>query len=224
VAISVDRRRTPNRSGNCAASYVWCCAALVCALGHIAKVLRLTTWSGNGGFAPLGDHAFNTFWARCTSMAGVRRRIRYAAAVSWFRKAADPGDAPSQYELWRMYALGRGVPQDEAQRTGGTRKAEDQGHAGAQAALGARFADCRPARAEQDHDGKFCRSGSPALGPRSNPFSAKPTHGRIRAGPLQGLSRAGGPPASGPPALPRSLNCGSSACPVPCEAACRSPS
>jgi TPR repeat protein len=35
-----------------------------------------------------------------------------AAAVSWYRKAADQGDADAQVLLGQMYSMGRGVPQD----------------------------------------------------------------------------------------------------------------
>ena len=38
-----------------------------------------------------------------------------AAAVSWYRKAADQGDAKAQYNLGLMYAKGQGVPQDYVQ-------------------------------------------------------------------------------------------------------------
>jgi uncharacterized protein len=38
----------------------------------------------------------------------------YAAAVSWYRKAAEHGDASAQYNLGGMYFDGRGVPQDYA--------------------------------------------------------------------------------------------------------------
>jgi hypothetical protein len=39
----------------------------------------------------------------------------YAAAVSWYRKAADQGDANAQGNLGVMYAKGQGVPQDYVQ-------------------------------------------------------------------------------------------------------------
>ena len=39
----------------------------------------------------------------------------YAAAVTWFRKAADQGNAEGQAELGLMYAFGLGVPQDYVQ-------------------------------------------------------------------------------------------------------------
>jgi TPR repeat protein len=39
----------------------------------------------------------------------------YTAALSWYRKAADQGDASAQNNLGSMYAAGRGVPQDHVQ-------------------------------------------------------------------------------------------------------------
>ena len=39
----------------------------------------------------------------------------YAAAVSWYRKAADQGYAAAQYNLGVMYANGTGVAQDYVQ-------------------------------------------------------------------------------------------------------------
>ena len=40
----------------------------------------------------------------------------YAEAVTWYRKAAEQGDADAQYNLGVMYAKGQGVPQDYARR------------------------------------------------------------------------------------------------------------
>ena len=39
----------------------------------------------------------------------------YAAAVSWYRTAADQGYAKAQYNLGLMNAKGQGVPQDYVQ-------------------------------------------------------------------------------------------------------------
>jgi TPR repeat protein len=39
----------------------------------------------------------------------------YAAAASWYRKAAEQGISESQYNLGLMYAKGRGVAQDYLQ-------------------------------------------------------------------------------------------------------------
>jgi TPR repeat protein len=38
-----------------------------------------------------------------------------AEAMKWYRKAADQGIAPAQYNLGLMYANGRGVPQNDAE-------------------------------------------------------------------------------------------------------------
>ena len=60
----------------------------------------------------------------------------YAAAVSWYRKAADQGDANAQYNLGIMYDNGQGVPQDYAAAAAWYRKAADQGDARGQSNLG----------------------------------------------------------------------------------------
>ena len=63
----------------------------------------------------------------------------YAAAVSWYRKAADQGDADAQYNLGVMYDNGQGVPQDYAAAVSWYRKAADQGDADAQYNLGVMY-------------------------------------------------------------------------------------
>ncbi len=68
------------------------------------------------------------------------RRDEYAAAVRDLRPLAEQGDAASQYALGRMYADGRGVPQDDAQAVSWFRQAAEQGHAAAQYNLGVMYA------------------------------------------------------------------------------------
>ena len=55
---------------------------------------------------------------------------------SWYRKAADQGNASAQYNLGLMYWRSQGVPQDYAAAVSWYRKAADQGHADAQFNLG----------------------------------------------------------------------------------------
>jgi TPR repeat protein len=57
-------------------------------------------------------------------------------AASWYRKAAEQGNADAQYSLGRLYYEGRGVPQDYAQAAAWHRKAAEQGDAVAQGSLG----------------------------------------------------------------------------------------
>ena len=64
-----------------------------------------------------------------------------AAAVSWYRKAADQGLADAQFNLGRMYELGTGVAQDSAAAVSWYRKAADQGNAYAQYNLGLMYAN-----------------------------------------------------------------------------------
>jgi hypothetical protein len=56
--------------------------------------------------------------------------------VTWYRKAADQGDAKAQYNLGFMYDNGQGVPQNDAEAMKWYRKAADQGDAEAQFNLG----------------------------------------------------------------------------------------
>lgn len=57
-------------------------------------------------------------------------------AVTWFRKAAEQGDASAQYNLGLMYDKGRGVAQDDKQAVAWYRKAAEQGDVDAQRILG----------------------------------------------------------------------------------------
>jgi len=63
----------------------------------------------------------------------------YAAAMSWYRKAAEQDDAYAQTNLGFMYANGRGVPQDYVQAVSWFRKAAEQGDAYAQTNLGVMY-------------------------------------------------------------------------------------
>jgi clan AA aspartic protease (TIGR02281 family) len=63
----------------------------------------------------------------------------YAQAATWFRKAADQGNALAQANLGMAYDKGQGVPQDYAQAVAWYRKAADQGEAEAQLNLGAMY-------------------------------------------------------------------------------------
>jgi uncharacterized protein len=67
----------------------------------------------------------------------------YAAAMSWFRKAAEQGSAVAQVNLGNMYASGNGAPEfprDYAAAMGWYRKAAEQGDVRAQTALGGMYA------------------------------------------------------------------------------------
>jgi TPR repeat protein len=67
----------------------------------------------------------------------------YAAAVSWFQKAADQGDPSGQNSLGAMHVNGWGVPQDDVTALSWFRKAADQGYAVAQNSLGGMYATGR---------------------------------------------------------------------------------
>jgi TPR repeat protein len=59
-----------------------------------------------------------------------------AAALTWYRKAANQGYAKAQFNLSFLYMLGRGVPEDQAASTSWARKAANQGYPAGQYMLG----------------------------------------------------------------------------------------
>ena len=63
-----------------------------------------------------------------------------AAAVRWYRKAADQNHALAQINLGACYASGEGVPKDAVEAVKWYRKAADQNHAEAQCRLGGCYA------------------------------------------------------------------------------------
>ena len=60
----------------------------------------------------------------------------YKAAVQWYRRAAEQGDATAQANLGALYYEGRGVPQDNKIALQWFRRAAEQGLAIAQVSLG----------------------------------------------------------------------------------------
>tara|TARA_R110000765_G_scaffold324976_2_gene416497 strand:+ start:916 stop:1131 length:216 start_codon:yes stop_codon:yes gene_type:complete len=59
--------------------------------------------------------------------------------VSWYRLAAEQGDADAQYNLGIMYDTGRGVPENDAEAVRWYRLAAEQGDANAQFNLGGMY-------------------------------------------------------------------------------------
>src|SRR5262249_864879 len=80
---------------------------------------------------------FKQLWKRYDKGIGVPQD--YAAAMSWYRKAADQGLAKAQFNLGSMYYDGLGVPQDFAAAVSWYGKAADQGLATAQFNLGSMY-------------------------------------------------------------------------------------
>ena len=66
-------------------------------------------------------------------------RQDYAGALRILCPAATQGNADAQNNLGSMYALGRGVVQDDAEAVKWFRLAAAQGHAGAQSNLGLQY-------------------------------------------------------------------------------------
>ena len=60
----------------------------------------------------------------------------YGAGAEDYRKAAEQGDAKSQYELGKCYEFGKGVEKDPAKAVEWYRKAAEKGDATGQLAIG----------------------------------------------------------------------------------------
>jgi TPR repeat protein len=63
----------------------------------------------------------------------------YSKAATWYRMAAEQGDAMAQYRLGRMSHLGQGVPRDYGEAVRWYRMAAEQGDPQAQFHLGALY-------------------------------------------------------------------------------------
>ncbi len=59
--------------------------------------------------------------------------------IDTLRARAEQGDAAALYSIGLMYAIGRGVPQDDAEAVRWYRLAADQGYASAQGNLGSMY-------------------------------------------------------------------------------------
>lgn len=64
----------------------------------------------------------------------------YQEAVTWYKKAAELGDADGQFALGVMYVNGLGVIRDEIEAMQWFRKAAEQGHAPSQTNIGSMYA------------------------------------------------------------------------------------
>jgi hypothetical protein len=61
---------------------------------------------------------------------------KYSQAAHWLKRAAEDGDAIAQYHLANLYALGRGVPEDDALALAWYHWSAEQGYVEAQLWLG----------------------------------------------------------------------------------------
>ena len=93
----------------------------------------------DAGFMPNGVP--KPRWYHVRLQRQRRGRAGRAEARSWYRKAAEQGDAAAQYNLGVMYDKGEGVPQDYQEAVGWYRKAAEQGDASAQHNLGFMYAN-----------------------------------------------------------------------------------
>src|SRR5579862_8228042 len=63
----------------------------------------------------------------------------YARAATWYKRAAEQGDAKAQVELGGLYQVGWGVPPDDERAASWFRKAAEQGSAEGAMYLGALY-------------------------------------------------------------------------------------
>lgn len=84
-----------------------------------------------------GDAAAQTVLASSYSLGRDGLIQDYSKAVYWHKKAADQGNATSQYLLGQLYNQGKGVRQDYNKAIYWHKKSSDQNNASAQYALGA---------------------------------------------------------------------------------------
>lgn len=73
----------------------------------------------------------------------------YAAAMTWYRRAADQGNIVAQYNIGLLYSNGHGVKQDYAEAAVWYRKAAEQGYAEAQNNLSALYQNAQGV--QEDH-------------------------------------------------------------------------
>src|SRR5215471_16629583 len=59
-----------------------------------------------------------------------------AEAIDWFRKAANQGYAPAEFQMGQLYDFGFGVTKDDREALAWYRKDADHGNAAAQRAVG----------------------------------------------------------------------------------------
>ena len=78
----------------------------------------------------------------------------FATALREWQPLAEQGHAAAQYNLGRMYDIGQGVPQDDAEALKWYRKAVEQGHAAAQTDLGLMYGEGRGVSQESVPDPK----------------------------------------------------------------------
>ena len=96
----------------------------------IIKLIRLylSAWLGNA-------NAQNDIG--CMYSTGNEVSQDHTKALNWFRRAAELGDAESQFHLGGMYKYGTGgLPQNRVEAEKWYRKAAEQGHANSQFELG----------------------------------------------------------------------------------------
>jgi TPR repeat protein len=105
--------------------------------GHHREAIRLWELSAAAG-NPRSQHALGALYSGGDATVDVTPD--YQKAVEWFRRAADEGYAPAQFDLGICFATGRGVPRDMLLAARWWEFAAAQGHVEAQFNLGLLYA------------------------------------------------------------------------------------
>jgi TPR repeat protein len=102
----------------------------------LASVLARANLAQIKALANTGDARAQTLVAIAFDWGRGGEAQDFAQAMTWYRKAADQGNAWAQNSVGALYHNGQGVKQDYAQAMTWYRKAADQGDATAQANIG----------------------------------------------------------------------------------------
>lgn len=78
-------------------------------------------------------------------------------AVSWYKKAAEQGNAKAQNNLGMAYIKGQGITQNDSDGVGWLRKAAEQGHMKAQNNLSVMYSSGRGVAKDEIESAKWCK-------------------------------------------------------------------
>ena len=118
-----------------------CCLGSFCGPVHAAYFDGMEAYRQNDYQTALREFKAVEEDARALYMIGVMHEkgdgvtTDLAAAASWFRKAADKGNASAQYRLGRLYERGLGVDQNREEASAWYKKSARQGNVDAKQAL-----------------------------------------------------------------------------------------
>lgn len=105
--------------------------------------------------ADKGDAAAQNLFGDLCSMSGDE-----AKAVTWYRMAAEKGNAKAQNNLGMAYVKGQGVAHDDKEGFNWLRKAAEQGHVKAENNLSVLYSSGRGVAKDESESAKWCRKAA----------------------------------------------------------------